>query len=93
MLMNFLKNGLCHRQEQPGKFCAITSTFFFLLAMVGSRITTLGLLYYISVGYLTLPGVMKLLVKYPAVQCEYLTKAQCYKKVRGHFVIDRIVPF
>lgn len=78
---------LCHgltwlknlRQEQPGKFCAITSTFFFLLAMVGSRITTLGLLYYISVGYLTLPGVMKLLVKYPAVQC-MLETMNDYKK-------------
>ena len=39
--------------------------------MIGSSITTLGLFYYVSVGYLTIPGVLKLLVKYPAVQCKF----------------------
>ena len=59
-----------YRKEQPGKFCAITSTIFFILAIIGSKITTLGLFYYVSVGYLTIPGVLKILVKYPAVQCK-----------------------
>ena len=65
------------RQDQPGKFCAITSTFFFTVAMIGSSITTLGLFYYVSVGYLTIPGVLKLLVKYPAVQCKFEKSNSC----------------
>jgi len=57
------------RQAEPGKFCALLSTVFLLLAYVGSCMTTLGLFYYVSVGYLTIPGLLKILVKYPAVQC------------------------
>ena len=57
------------RENEQGKFCAIVSTFFVFLAYVGSRITTLGLFYYVSVGYLIVPGVLKILVKYPAVHC------------------------
>ena len=57
------------RVNEHGKFCALVSTFFVCLAYVGSRITTLGLFYYVSVGYLIVPGVLKILVKYPAVHC------------------------
>jgi len=57
------------RRSEPGKFCALMSSVFLVMAYVGSCITTLGLFYYVFVGYLTIPGVLKILVKYPAVQC------------------------
>ena len=57
------------RRNEPGKFCALMSSVFLVMAYVGSCITTLGLFYYVFVGYLTIPGVLKILVKYPAVQC------------------------
>lgn len=57
------------RRNEPGKFCALFSTFFVIIAYVGTYITTLGLTYYVTVGYLTIPGVLKILVKHPAVQC------------------------
>jgi len=79
------------RKEQPGKFCAITSTIFFILAIIGSKITTLGLFYYVSVGYLTIPGVLKILVKYPAVQC-MLETMNDYKKESQPTVDEPDVP-
>jgi hypothetical protein len=57
------------RQERPGKFCAVMSAAFLALAFIGSFVSTLGLVYYISVGILTLPGLAKVLLKYPAVNC------------------------
>lgn len=57
------------RRNEAGKFCALFSTFFVIIAYVGTYITTLGLTYYVTVGYLTIPGVLKILVKHPAVQC------------------------
>jgi len=67
------------RQDEPGKFCALTSSVFLVLAYIGTYITTLGLFYYVLVGYLIIPGVMKILVKYPAVQC-ILETMEDYKK-------------
>ena len=67
------------RRAEPGKFCALLSFIFLSLAYVGSYITTLGLFYYVSIGYLTIPGVLKILVKYPAVQC-MLETMQEFKK-------------
>ena len=52
---------------------------FLVLAYIGTYITTLGLFYYVLVGYLIIPGVMKILVKYPAVQC-ILETMEDYKK-------------
>lgn len=57
------------RKDEPGKFCALMSCLFLVLTYIGTYITTLGLFYYVFVGYLTIPGVIKILVKYPAVQC------------------------
>ena len=57
------------REESPAKFCAAASAVFLVLAYVGSCVTALGLLYFVTVGSLVLPGVAKLLLKYPAVQC------------------------
>ena len=68
------------RQNEHGKFCAIVSAFFLLLAYVGSRVTTLGLFYYVSVGYLTVPGILKILVKYPAVHCMLETMEEFRKE-------------
>lgn len=67
------------RKDEPGKFCWAMSTLFLLMTYIGSSITTLGLLYYISVGYLLVPGVLKILVKYPAVQCMLETMEE-YRK-------------
>lgn len=77
------------RREQPGKFCAITSTIFFILAIIGSKITTLGIFYYVSVGYLTIPGVLKILVKYPAVQC-MLETMNDYKKESQQKTVEHV---
>jgi hypothetical protein len=57
------------RTNEPGKFCCLASVFFLILAYIGSFITALGLFYYLSVGYLTIPGALRILVKYPAVHC------------------------
>lgn len=57
------------RQEKPGKFCALASTFFVILAFAGSFVSTLGLIYLCSVGILTVPGLVKLLMKHPTMQC------------------------
>ncbi len=57
------------RKAKPGTFCGLFSAGFLVLAYLGSHLTTLGLFYYISVGYLTLPGALKILVKHPAVSC------------------------
>ena len=51
------------------KFCGAASAFFLALACVGSGVTALGLAYYVAVGSLVLPGVARLLLQYPAVQC------------------------
>ena len=69
------------RQNEPGKFCALMSFVFLVLAYIGTYITTLGLFYYVFVGYLTVPGVMKILVKYPAVQC-ILETMEDYKNTK-----------
>lgn len=81
------------RQNEHGKFCSIVSTFFLVLAYVGSRLTTLGLFYYVSVGYLTVPGILKILVKYPAVHCmletmEEFRKEQTAPKVEVEPVVE-----
>jgi len=86
-LWDDVKNQLIHtsswlwslREDEPGKFCALTSSVFLVLAYIGTYITTLGLFYYVLVGYLIIPGVMKILVKYPAVQC-ILETMEDYKK-------------
>ncbi len=57
------------RRDQPGRFCSLAVTSCLILAWLGSTITALGLLYYVTVGYLLLPGALKILVKYPAVHC------------------------
>ena len=82
------------RENEHGKFCAIVSTFFLVLAYVGSRLTTLGLFYYVSVGYLTVPGILKILVKYPAVHCmletmEEFRKEQSAPKVEVEPVVKQ----
>lgn len=65
----FLESAKKLRRDEPGRFCGLASFVFLILAFIGSYITTLGLFYYVSVGYLTIPGVLKILVKHPAVQC------------------------
>jgi len=57
------------RAREPGKFCLGMSSIFICMAYLGSSLTALGLFYYLSVGYLLVPGALKVLVKYPAVQC------------------------
>ena len=47
------------REESPAKFCAAASAFFLALACVGSRVTALGLAYFVAVGSLVLPGVAR----------------------------------
>lgn len=79
------------RQAEHGKFCAIVSTFFLILAYVGSRITTLGLFYYVSVGYLTIPGILKILVKYPAVHCMLETMEE-FKKSKKEPEAPKVDP-
>jgi hypothetical protein len=57
------------RSDSPGKFFGVTSALLVVLAYVGSYMTALGLLYFVVVGALALPGLAKVLLQHPAVQC------------------------
>jgi len=50
------------RAEKPGAFCACSSAAFLALWYLGTLVTTLGLLYYLTVAAFIVPGITKVLL-------------------------------
>ena len=54
------------RRNTPGKFCFAASSFFVVLAYVGSAVSAFYLFYYLIVGALVVPGCLRYTVEnYP----------------------------
>ena len=54
------------RQNTPGKFCFAASSFFVVLAYIGSAVSAFCLFYYLIVGALVVPGCLRYTVEnYP----------------------------
>jgi hypothetical protein len=53
------------RTANPGRFCLISCFTFSLVGYLGAYITALGLFYYSAMGFLTVPGLFRVVFQGP----------------------------
>ena len=52
------------RTTNPGRFCLISCFVFSLIGYIGAYVTALGLFYYTAVGFLTVPGLVRVVCQH-----------------------------
>jgi hypothetical protein len=84
------------RQETPGKFCFLCCPCFVIAAYIGSSISAFCLFYYLIVGGLVIPGLLRYVIRnYPQAQEVFVNlrimeevKCKSIKKDTKHDVVD-----
>lgn len=57
------------RTTNPGRFCLVSCFVFSLIGYIGAYVTALGLFYYTAVGFLTVPGLVRVVCQHhPGLQ-------------------------